>query len=123
MQVFTTNNAVVVALLQVGVILSGVLFAGVGGRIYEDHGLPIPTLTAWSIHSGLALLGVPLVWTYCALRVRRNAQSSDSRKAGAFVSGLVLVGLLLALAFYAGMRPTYQILVLPPAPAGPALEP
>ena len=116
MLVFTTRNAVLVALIQVGVIFAAVLGAGLAVRLYESGDATAPAMAVWIARCGLLLAAVPLAWLYLALRLRRNPETSDARKAWAFMVGLGLVGALVWLTFLSGVRPTFDWLTAPPSP-------
>ncbi len=109
MNLFTISNAVMVALLQLGVVLFGIMAAGLGGKVAQEGGLAVPAATAFIIRYGLTLLGLPLFWIFMALRLRRNPQVSDSKKGLAFLSGFLLLAGLLIFIFCAAVRPTWHL--------------
>ncbi|MBI2929707.1 MAG: hypothetical protein HYY24_28955 [Verrucomicrobia bacterium] len=84
---FTTRNAVVVALMQISVIVSGVLGAGVLLRILER----VPASTRFLVDYGVALLAIPLIWISAAVVVRSRSAISESTKSVAFWLGLALL--------------------------------
>lgn len=114
MLVFTTRNAVLVALMQVGVIFAAVLGSGLAVRLHESGGEAAPALPGWIARYGLLLAAVPLAWLYLALRLRRDPETSDAKKAWAFIAGLGLAGALVWLTFLSGVRPTFDWLTAPP---------
>ncbi len=110
-----------VALLQLGVVLVGIMAAGLGGKLAQEGELAVPWATAFIIRYGLILMGLPLLWIWMALRLRRNPQVSDSKKGLAFLSGLLLLAGLLAFCYCAAVRPTWHLVFsMPPQPG---LEP
>jgi|GEM_PF-1884251 len=102
---FTTNNPVRVALMQVGVIVGGILAAGLGYRVAEDIGRTIPVSTALLVHFGFWLLALPLVWIAVAVRLRNNAAVSNRKKTLTFVVGLALLVVLTLFSLYAAGQP------------------
>jgi hypothetical protein len=92
---FSSRNAVVLALLQVGVLVLGILGAGASARILQagNHG-PTPWLTRVVINYGVASLALPVIWIGAYVRFARRPEASESAKALAFATGLVLLAIL-----------------------------
>jgi ABC-type Na+ efflux pump permease subunit len=102
---FTTSNAIKVALIQVGVIVGGILAAGLGYRAAEEMGGTIPVSTVFLVHFGFWLLALPVAWIAVAVRLRHNAAASDSKKTLTFVVGLALLVVLTLFSLYAAGEP------------------
>ncbi len=99
----TTRNAIKVALMQVGVIVAGILAAGVGYHAASGMGGSMPASTAFLVHFGFLLLALPVAWIAFAARLQNNAAASDRKKTLTFVVGLaLLVGLTLFSLYAAG---------------------
>ena len=97
MLIFTAQNAVIVALLQLGVIVFGILAAGASQKIAESLGLPVPISTVLLMDYGLALLPAPLAWIFAALRLKNQSAIPEARKKAAFASGILLLVILFLL--------------------------
>ena len=69
---FTVANAVLVALVQVGVIVLSILGAGLTSRIFKDF--PLPAVTQFLVHYGFILMAFPLLWITTAtwIRIRKD---------------------------------------------------
>ncbi len=84
---FSTRNALLVALMQISVIVSGVMGAGVVLRILERA----PASTRFLVDYGVTLMAIPLVWITSAVVVRSRSAISESAKTAAFWLGCVLL--------------------------------
>jgi hypothetical protein len=97
---FTVPNAVLLAILQIGVIVGGVLSAAASRRLWESAEVVTPLATVFLMDFGLLALALPAAWVSMALRCRRRTDLSDGLKGVVFVSGVVLlIGLVLAVGF------------------------
>lgn len=94
---FTTRNTLIVALVQVGVIVGGVLAAGACQKSYTGSGMTPPAALAALADYGLVALVLPAAWVTIALVARRRSEDPFVRMC-AFGGGIVLT-LLLALVF------------------------
>jgi len=101
----TTRNAIKVALMQVGVIVAGILAAGVGYHAASGMGGFVPASTAFLVHFGFLLLALPLAWITAAVRLRNNVTVSDRKKTLTFVVGLALLVALTLFSLYAAGGP------------------
>ena len=104
MLVFTTRNAVLVALFQVGVIVFGVLTSGLSQKWWASLNTPLPATTLFLIHYGVVLLCLPVLWIAVVLRVGLSAWA-DEVKGLAFGSGFILILGLLIFIGYAVLAP------------------
>lgn len=102
---FTTSNAIKVALMQVGVIVGGILASGLGYRAAEEMGRTIPVSTVFLVHFGFWLLALPVVWIAVAVRLRHNAAVSDGKKTLTFVVGVALLVALTLFSLYGAGEP------------------
>jgi hypothetical protein len=94
---FTTRNTLVVALVQAGVIVGGVLAAGACHKGYTGPGVTPPAALAALADYGLVALVLPVAWVTIALVARHRGEDPFARTC-AFGAGIVLT-LLLALVF------------------------
>ena len=104
---FNVRNAVLVALMQVGVIVFGVCGAGASRRAWtamEDK-LQIPDSISNVIHYGPLAMVIPLGWALFALWLRERPDVSDDAKSLAFYSGIMVVVLLALIMGVADIKP------------------
>ena len=111
---FTTQNAVKLALMQIGVIVAGILAAGIGYHAVNEMGGTVPVSTVFLVHFGFWLLALPLGWIIVAMRLRNHPGISDGFKTTAFLVGIVMVVLIALLALHAGITPWTQNTLLRP---------
>ena len=99
------RNTVVVALMQVGVIVAGVLAAGICHRVWTTREWPVPSLVALLYNHGVAGLLIPLAWvTGAAVLQTRSSVSEDVRVLMFWLGVLVLIALII-FAAYADISP------------------
>jgi len=60
---FTTRNTVILALVQVGVIVLGVLAAGAAHKWYTTFNMRLPSSTILVAEYGFLALVLPLAWS------------------------------------------------------------
>jgi hypothetical protein len=90
-----TKNIVIVAVLQVGVIVIGVLAAGLCRKVMALHDLPAPAPAIWLANFGVVMLLLPLAWAAGALVVHlRQGYSEDIRALVFWLGILLLIGLV-----------------------------
>jgi len=107
---FTVRNAVLIALMQIGVIVTGVLAAGVCNKWWTSTGaigLPLPTL--FLINYGVVALSIPMLWIVAVLQLRRRPEVSDDAKDLAFLSGIILLLVFCIFVGYAVLSPWLQV--------------
>ena len=104
MLVFTIRNAVLIALVQVAIIVTRVLAAGISHKWWATPGIQLPQTTLFLINYGVVLLSAPVVWIALALRLRIS-HLPDSVKSIAFLSGFLLILILLVLIGHAVITP------------------
>lgn len=108
MLMFTTQNAVRLALMQVGVIVCGILAAGIGYQAMDELGGTVPVSTVFLVHFGFWLLALPVVWISVAIRFRNNPEISDGLRTATFIAGIGMLLLTGSLALHAGITPWMQ---------------
>ena len=107
---FSINNATLVAVMQVGVIVAGVLASGLWHRASISNGVAMPPPAGLLYSYGVAALAIPLGWLVFALLVRRSSLVSDEVKMLAFGLGIaVLIGLVVFV-IYADVSPVFHIM-------------
>jgi hypothetical protein len=110
MNYFTIRNTVILALVQVGVVVAGVLAAGAAYKWYATFNLKPPSLTALLADYGLLALVLPLAWVALALQALRRGEDWDDRKLLAIWSGILLLLLLLLGVGYVAVRPLLRLI-------------
>ena len=103
------RNIVVVAIMQVGVIVAGVLGAGICYKVWTMSDLALPLAVALLCHSGPAWLLIPLVWGAGTVALQLRSQASDDLKILAFCLGVVILIGLAVFVIYADVTPWFQI--------------
>ena len=106
---FTSRNAVVLALTQVGVIVAGVLACGASSKAWGNSGLDLPAATAFLLLAGPFLLLVPLVWIVVAMLVRQRASWSEDARQLVFAGGLLLLVALVVFEAYGIVSPWVKV--------------
>lgn len=107
---FTIRNAVLIALMQIGVIVAGVLAAGVCNKWWASMGgggLPLPMLIL--MNYGVIALAIPVVWIVLVLQLRNRSEASEDVKDFAFLSGIILLVAFCIFVGYAVLTPWLQV--------------
>ena len=104
------RNTVVVAILQVGVIVVGVLAAGLCHRVWMSRDWPPPPLIALLYNHGIAGLVIPLAWIIGAATLHTRPGVSDDVRALMFWMGVLVLVALIFFALYADVSPWLQFL-------------
>jgi hypothetical protein len=99
------RNTVVVAIMQVGVIVAGVLAAGVCHRIWTSRDWPLPPLVALLYNYGIAGLLIPVAWSIGAVVLQTRAGVSEDLRVLMFWLGVLALILLLLFVLYADVSP------------------
>jgi len=107
---FSIKNAVYVAITQVGVIVMGVLAAGLCYKAQTDMGVRFPTAYMLLLNHAVMFLAIPLVWITVVLWFRSLPDASDDLKNLAFWSGVLLIIALVIFVFYADVTPWFNIM-------------
>src|SRR5262245_37216759 len=105
----TVRNVVLIAVMQVGVVVMGVLAAGVSQRWWAINGTPIPVVTILVQQYGMLAFTIPLLWTISILRLRLRSEVSDRLKAAVFAAGIAILITLIAIMGYAIIRPWFSV--------------
>ena len=105
---FSIYNATLVAVIQVGVIVAGVLALGLWHRASINNGLAMPPAAGLLYGYGVTGFLIPLVWLTFALLVRRSPKVSDDVKTLAFGLGIAVLIALVVLVLYADVVPVFH---------------
>lgn len=120
--IFTVNNAVLVAVLQVGVVVISCLGAATSFRLTSPQGGPMRLPTLLLLDYWLALMAVPLAWIITALVMRRRSDVSSDAKGTVFWFGVVLLAGLLILGLCGFLGPLALDGSRPDLPAADSLR-
>ena len=113
MDYFMTRNAVILALVQVGVIVFGVLTAGAAAKWHTTQTfLRVPPATTFLAEYGFVALALPVAWVTTAVRVKQRDGESERSKLFIFSSGVVLLLVLLLVVVYAAVGPLFRVMDL-----------
>ena len=110
MEYFTTRNTVILALVQVGVVVLGVLAAGASCKWSTTFNMRLPSSTILVAEYGFLALVLPLAWVTVALLTMRRGAESENAKPLVFYSGILLLLVLLLSVGCAGVRPLAWLL-------------
>lgn len=106
---FSIGNILIVALMQVGVIVTGVLASGLCHKIWANSGIAMPRAAAFLYHYGVVCFSIPIVWAAFALIVLRRPEIRDEIKGTAFWFGVLVLLLLIGFVWHADVSPWFQI--------------
>lgn len=107
---FSIYNTTLVALMQTGVVVAGVLASGLWHRFTNGNGLPMPPLAGLLYNYGQTGLLIPLAWLIPALLLRRSSSVPDGVKSLAFILGIVLLIGLVLLVICADVAPVFNVM-------------
>ncbi len=107
---FDIRNATLVAIMQVGVIVAGVLASGLWHKFSIDSGMPMPFPAALLFNYGLVGFAIPLTWITLALLLRNSPVVSDDIKELAFWFGVLVLIALAIFVIYADVSPCFRIM-------------
>jgi hypothetical protein len=103
------KNITYLGLIQVGVVVAGVLGAGVTFKYFDTFGIATPYWTRFGLGYGFFMLAVPVLWITVALLVQHRDQTGDAPEAATYLSGVVVLLLLLVGAFQAVASPWVRL--------------
>ncbi len=106
---FTIYNATLVAVMQVGVIVAGVLASGLWHKFMTDSRMEMPFPASCIYPYGTIGFAIPFMWIICALLLRRRDNVSDGIKSLAFWFGVLILVTLAIFMIYANVSPCFQI--------------
>jgi hypothetical protein len=107
---FTVYNATLVAVMQVGVIVAGVLASGLWHKFATDSRMEMPFPASLIYHYGTVGFVIPFIWIICALLLRGREKVSDEIKSLAFWFGVLILIALLMFMIYANVSPLFRIM-------------
>ena len=105
----TYKNITYLGLIQVGVVVAGVLGAGVTFKYFDTFGMSMHQATRLAVGPGFLALVVPVLWITVALVVQYRDQTGDAPEVVTYMSGVVVLVLLLIGAFQAAALPWVRL--------------
>ena len=106
---FSIRNTVIVALMQIGVIVAGVLAAGIWHKIWLSGGIKMPAPAALLYHYGEFGFAIPVVWAAFSLILMRRPEVADQTKALAFWFGVLLLLMVAGFVWHADITPWFNL--------------
>jgi len=106
---FTIYNATLVAVMQVGVIVVGVLASGLWHKYASTSNTAMPFPANLLYTYGVIGLVIPILWLLAAVSLRRNQSISDEAKGLVFGTGILLLIALATFVIYANVAPVFHI--------------
>ncbi len=97
MNYFTRRNVAILALLQIGVIVFGVLAAGVTLKYHAEFKVFDADSARLWVNYGWFALPLPIIWVILAAYILAGEEWSDRIKLCAFFSGVVLLAILVVM--------------------------
>ena len=107
---FTIYNATLVAVMQVGVIVAGVLASGLWHKFATSSNLAMPNPAGLLYSYGTVGFLIPLAWLTFAMLVRRSPKISDDLKSLTFWFGVAVLVSLTIFMIYANVSPCFRIM-------------
>lgn len=106
---FSVRNAVVVAVMQIGVIVAGVLAAGLWCHAAAIGNVNIPFPTLYLFSYGMCGFLIPLIWGSSAAFLIHHQKISDELKSLTFWLGVLILFAMIAFVLYADVSPFFHI--------------
>src|SRR5580698_1955552 len=98
---YSFRNTVIVAVMQIGVIVAGVLAAGLWHKTWSGANLAMPFPAAMLYSYGIAGFSIPLAWSILTLILIPRPEISDEAKDLMFWSGVLVLVSLVVFVLYA----------------------
>jgi hypothetical protein len=99
------RNIIVVAIMQVGVIVAGVLAAGICHRVWSSEDMAMPVAVAMVYRHGFVGLLIPVVWGTGTVALYLRANISEEIKTLVFWFGVLILIVSAAFIIYADATP------------------
>jgi hypothetical protein len=106
---FTIRNTVMLAIMQIGVIVAGVLGAGLCHKAWISMGVVMPQPVALLYQFGIAGFLIPLAWSAFALILFHCPKMPDETKDSLFAFGILVLIALAVFVLYADVTPWLNI--------------
>ncbi len=109
MEFYTARNTAILGLVQVGVIVLGVLGAGLTVMCFTEWNAQLTPWTKLVASWGFLALVVPVIWAALALGLLVSAEDHDFARVVTFCWGVIMVALLLAGVVYSSAMPWLRL--------------
>lgn len=96
--------------MQVGVIVAGVLAAGVCQKVWSNDNMTMPVPVTLLYSYGVIGLLIPLAWSAGALALYRRPRVSDDIKSLMFWFGVLVLIALVVFVIYADVTPWLRVM-------------
>jgi len=107
---FTVRNATLVAIMQVGVIVAGVLASGLWHKFATESRMEMPFPASLIYYYGAIGFAIPFIWIICVLALRSRDTIPDEIKSLSFWLGVLVLIALVILVIYANVSPCFRIM-------------
>ena len=109
MDYFSARNAVILALLPTGAVVTGVLGTGAVHKWYAQFNMALPAMTTYACAYGFVALVVPVIWAVLALAVLRHKDEDATPCLAIFLTGVIVLLLLLVGVYQAAAQPLLHL--------------
>lgn len=107
---YSFRNTVILAIMQIGIIVAGVLAAGLWHRAWLGTPQEMPLPAAMLYNYGIVGFSIPLVWSISTLALIRRPEVPDETKDGMFWLGVLVLMALIVFIGYADLAPVSRII-------------
>jgi hypothetical protein len=104
----TIKNTVVVAIMQVGIIVAGMLAAGICHKVFTINNQTMPFPVTLLYNCGLMGFSIPLTWGTVAVVLQLRATVPDGIKALIFWLGVLMLIVMGVFIVYADVTPWFH---------------
>lgn len=102
------KNTVVVAIMQVGIIVAGMLAAGICHKVFTSNNVAMPLPAAMLYDYGLMGFFIPLIWGPLAVVLQLRATVPDGIKSLIFWLGVLMLMGIAVFIVYADVTPWFH---------------
>lgn len=103
------RNIVVVAIMQVGVIVAGVLAAGICHKVFTADNLPVPLPALLLYAHGFMGFLIPMAWSIVTVMLFLRPNVSDDVRTLMFWLGVLVLVVMVIFCLYADISPWFRI--------------
>jgi hypothetical protein len=102
------KNTVVVAIMQVGIIVAGMLAAAICHKVFTSNNMAMPLPAAMLYSYGLIGFFIPVVWGPVAVVLQLRTTVSDGIKSLLFWLGVLMLIMMTVFIVYADVTPWFH---------------
>jgi hypothetical protein len=104
------TNTAILGLIQIGVVVVGVIGAGVTAHRLGEFGIAIPAWSSTTAAYGWFALAIPVVWITTSMILQHRDEVSDFPEGLTYFSGYLVLLLLIVGAITAVLPPWIQLM-------------